>query len=318
MYDVVTFGSAVVDTFLETELAEKHHEFEFPVGCKIVVRKAWHATGGGGTNTAVAFSRLGMKTAFLGKLGRDTNAKLILEELKANRIGFIGKQGDEPTGMSVIIDSKRHNRTIFTYKGANESVAKGDVNLRKLKTKWLYFSAAVGKALKTQAWIARWAKARGIRLAYNPSSYITQNPSKEVFEILRNTEVLILNDEEASQLTKRTGKDVFRVLHSLGPKVVCVTSGPKGNAVCDGQMVCLTSSRKVKLVERTGAGDAFAAGFVVGMERFNDVLEASKLGTLNAESVIQKPGAKNGLLSWREAKGLMKRTRFKTKVERLC
>ncbi|RMF14524.1 MAG: carbohydrate kinase family protein, partial [Gammaproteobacteria bacterium] len=110
-YDIVTIGSATVDHFADTDseliridTRSSHEELiAFPLGSKLLIRELKTTTGGGGTNTAVAFSRLGLRTAFLGKLGDDASATFVLDRLKAEGVNFIGAHGGQ-TGLSIILN----------------------------------------------------------------------------------------------------------------------------------------------------------------------------------------------------------------------
>ena len=95
MFDVITIGSATVDVFAYTESSEvikfvesktEHDFIAYPGGEKIVIDKLDFKIGGGGTNTAVSFSRLGLNTAYLGKLGNDENGKKVLDLLNDENI----------------------------------------------------------------------------------------------------------------------------------------------------------------------------------------------------------------------------------------
>ncbi|MBU0907682.1 MAG: carbohydrate kinase family protein [Nanoarchaeota archaeon] len=310
-YDIITFGGAVVDAFIYTNVHEVKKEMCYPVGEKIEINKLHFETGGGGTNTAVSFAKLGLKTGAIIKLGKDGNSQLILNELKKNKIDFLGKQEDGLTDFSVILDSKEHDRTILTYKEKSNDIALPEVSLMKLKTSWFYFSAADNSSLDTQKALALYASKNNIKIAYNPSSYLTKKGINHIKKILDHTEVLILNDEEARDLVPEG--DLFKGLHTLGPKIVCITFGGQGNKVSDGNRVLTSIPRKIKIAERTGAGDAFASGFVAGIIKTNDIETAIKIGSLNAESVIQIPGAKNGLLTWKEISSQLKQNLIKVK-----
>ena len=153
--------------------------------------------------------------------------------------------------------------------------------------------------MKAQEKLIELVSKKGIRTVYNPSSYITRHGPDYLRKILRRANILILNEEEARDLV-RAGGDLFRGLHRLGPEIVCITYGKKGNAVSDGRKVYVAHPNEVKVAEVTGAGDVFGGGFVFGMMEFKDVKKAIQCGTLNAESVIQIPGAKNGLLTYKQ------------------
>ena len=103
--------------------------------------------GGAGTNTAVAFSRFGLKTGCICEFGNDENGNRIKELLKKEKVKFLGKTvKGELTGYSVILDSKGGDRTILTYKGANDEVSLNDI--RKFKTKWFISVLFLGKSFQ--------------------------------------------------------------------------------------------------------------------------------------------------------------------------
>jgi ribokinase len=110
-FDVITFGSAIVDMFVDTDVSEKKNMISYPVGSKILINNLRFDIGGGGTNTAVAFARLGLKTGYIGKIGDGDGGKKILEMLKAEKIKFLGKQEKGSSGgYSIILDSKDKSR----------------------------------------------------------------------------------------------------------------------------------------------------------------------------------------------------------------
>ncbi len=293
-FDIVTFGSAVIDVFINTEIKEKNKKISYPVGEKILIGDLKFDWGGGGTNTAVAFSRLGLKTGFIGKLGKDGNGEKILKLLKKEKIDFLGRQGEGKTGYSVILDSKEHNRTILTYKGSNNDLRLNEIQIPK--TKWLYYSSLLENSLKTQIKLAK--KLRGkTKLVFNPSSYLIKKNLRNIKEILKLTEILILNKEEAQLLVgKKSGKSLLKKLYKLGPEIVTVTNKDKEVISFNGEKMYKEKPGKVKARERTGAGDAFSSGFVAGIIKNKSIKDSLKLGIKEAESVIRYFGAKNNLI----------------------
>lgn len=293
MFDVISFGSAVLDIFLETGLREKGKFMAYPVGDKIKVNEVEFYVGGGGTNTAVAFSRLGLKTGYLGKISDDFSGKKILEDLKKENIEFLGVfEKGAKGGYSIILDSKEKDRTVLTYKGVNEEIKFSEINLKKLKTKWIYLSSFLGKSFETEKKLAKRLYSQGVKIAFNPSSYLIK--AKDLREILKITEVLILNKDEAKLLTKE--KDLVRGLKELGPKKVIITDGKNTAWYFDGVRKISVKPKKIKVVEKTGAGDAFASGFVAGQIVGKSIEESLKLGQEESESVIRHFGAKNNLI----------------------
>jgi ribokinase len=313
MYDIITVGSATVDVFAKTDAEQicvkygKHEEthIAYPSGSKILITELHTFTGGGGTNTAVSFARMGLSTAFLGKVGKDLNSEIILKELKKENVAFIGARSSAQTGYSVILDSKLEDRTILTYKGCNNDLRFDEVKKAALNTKWFYFSSMVGEAYKVQEKIAAYAKARKIPLAFNPSSYIAKQGPKFLSKILRCTHIIILNKEEAEIIVGPGDiKALLGKLRSLGPKIAVITDGKNGAYASDGVYHSI-KPRKVKIRETTGAGDAFASGLVASLAKGNSLKFSMEIGMVNASSVIQFLGAKNRLLTYKEAMKLI-------------
>ena len=293
-FDVVCFGSAVIDIFLDTDIAEKGKFMYYPVGSKLLLKNLRFDIGGGGTNTSVAFSRLGLKAGFIGKIGDDVEGKKILSCLKTENVTFLGKiQKNELSGYSIILDSKENDRTILTYKGVNNHLGIEDIKLRKIKTKWLYLSSLLEKSFQTQVKVAQLLEKKGVKIAFNPSEY--QIKELNLKPLLNLTTILVLNKEEAELLAK-SKTNLFKELHKLGPKIVVITDKNKPIIASDGMREYFLKPHKIKVVERTGAGDAFASGFVAGQIAGFSMEKSLELGLKESESVIKYFGAKNNLI----------------------
>ena len=136
MFDVICLGSSTVDVFAKTRYSElikivdskgEKDLLAYPTGSKILIEELDFTTGGGGTNVAASLSSLGVKTAYLGCLGNDSNAHFILDALKRFKIDpslIVRKKGQ--TGYSIILDSLEHDRTILAHKGVNNDLRFAD------------------------------------------------------------------------------------------------------------------------------------------------------------------------------------------------
>lgn len=316
MYDVITVGSATVDAFAYTtrtgriliETLERKDDFIFyPSGEKLLINQLEFSVGGGGTNTAVAMSRLGLKVAFLGKIGKGTNAKYIMRNLKEEKVStdlVISK--DSRTGYSIILDAQGKDRTILAFKGSNSELKWSEVKKNKLKAKWFYFSSMLDESLKTQIQIAKYAEKEKIKIMYNPSGYQCRQGEKLIRDILIRAEILILNKEEAEQLLEiknnhQNPHHLAKELLKLGPKNVIITDGKRGAYALYEDKFYTIKPRNVKIIEATGAGDAFASTLLTGIIKKMPFKKAAQIAVVNAQSVIQHHGAKNILLDMRTA-----------------
>ena len=319
MYDVITVGSATVDVFAKTHFSElikiidpkgETDLLAFPSGTKILIDDLEFTTGGGGTNTAVALSRLGHKVAFLGKLGEGTNSDFIHKDLAKEKINLLCVHGKGNAGYSVILDTLEHDRTILTYKGINDELRSEDIPYRKIKTKWFYFSSMMGESFHTLERLAEFAQQRGIKIAFNPSTYLAQGGSSHLKHILTRTELLVLNREEAMMLAGHDSMELLlRKLRMLGPKIVIITDGKNELYAIDGKFIYSAKPPPVKIADTTGAGDAFASSFLCGILKNKGTEFAIRLGIINAQSVVSHYGAKNILLGYNEAVKLMKNSK---------
>ncbi|MBW2992225.1 carbohydrate kinase family protein [Candidatus Woesearchaeota archaeon] len=320
MYDIITVGSATVDAFAETDRKYvKKKKYSFPVGAKLLIKNLHFDVGGGGTNTAVCFSRLGLKTGYIGKLGRGENSRRITNLLKEEKIdtSMISRENSR-TGFSVILDAKGHDRTILAFKGSNDDLQIRDIRHEHINTEWFYFSSMMGKSWDTLKHLAEYASTHNIKVAFNASKYLTEKGMAYLKPIVSKCEILVLNYEEARDLAKK--KDIrvmLRVLSEAGPKYVVITNGAKPCFAYDGEKIYTIKPHKIKILETTGAGDAFASSFVAGIIKTNDMEFSLQLALANAEAVLTHYGAKNNLMKMGEAIRAIKRSPGKMTMKKV-
>ncbi len=314
MLDIITFGSASLDIFLHLKKVKiiKDKKFvtgegiAFNLGSKIDVQDIKFNSGGGGTNTAATFSNQKFKTAFYGVVGNDLAGKKILEELKEKGINtkFVLTKKGRPTNHSIILESgKEQERTILVYRGASELLEEKDISwdkIRNEKPKWFYIAPLSGKTAFLTEKIISFAKKEKIKVALNPGNSQLSLKKKVLDFVLKKIDILFLNQEEASFLTKipyQNEKEIFLKLEKLCPGIIVMTKGKEGVIVYDGKSIYQAKPKKIKVKDKTGAGDSFASGFVSGyIYSDGDIKYSIQFGIANANSCLQEIGAKNGLL----------------------
>ncbi len=310
MFDIITFGSATQDIYLISKkfLPVSGRAFAtgkgicLSLGSKIDAEDAFFTSGGGGTNTAATFANQGFKVAYCGMVGEDKFGDLITGELNKMNINtdFVRKTGKKPTNIAVLLMQPDKDRTILVYRGASDLLEKKDIPWDKIKnTKWFYLAPFAGNLTGLTETLVSFAQKNGIKVALNPG-YNQLTLSQPVLQrILKRIDILILNREEASLLAKipyQKEREIFKKIDELTPGIAIMTKGADGVTVSDGKHLYRAKSLGMKLVDGTGAGDAFGAGFVSGMIRKNDVIYAIQLAMANSNYAITKLGAKEGLL----------------------
>ena len=324
-FDIISIGSATVDVFVDVARGSEefrkdrdhgHRDVCYAIGRKVLVKELYTSTGGSATNTAVAFARLGLRTGCVAKFGDDANSQTILDTLKKEKIAFLGKQGKGKSGFSVILVKLLGDRTILAYKGINDRLEQRDIQTKKLyNTRGFYFGTMLGKSWKTTSQICKTAKKKGIPYTFNPSFYLAKQGIKKLRPFLPGATLLVLNREEANAMLKTKGATPKALLKRLQKysHFVIITDGPKAAHAYDGRTIYKLYQRDIKVIETTGAGDAFAAGVTAGLVKGWAFEKALQLGHAEAISVLRHIGAKEKLLNKREAAQMMKTFRAKRK-----
>ena len=312
MFDIITFGSATRDIMVRPKnVTSLKYEKKgpsgqsicFPLGSKIDIEEMQLNTGGGGTNTAATFSKQGFKTAFYGMVGKDVSGQELINELKSLKIysKFVAMTDKKPTNHSIVILGNAQDRTILSYRGAAELLSGKEIFWNKLKTKWIYLAPLTGLLCDTFEDIVNFAHKNNIKIVVNPGIAQLSLPKEKLENIFKKIDVVFLNQEEASFLTKvplENEKEIFKKMDEICPGVVVMTKGADGVVVSDGKyLYSAKPSENRKIIDTTGAGDSFASGFISDFIRCNGNIEkAIQLGMANSEGCLSEVGAKNGLL----------------------
>ena len=336
MFDVITIGTAVRDAFVEAKQFAiiKDNQFKtkkglaFPLGGKIDVGEIFFSTGGGGTNTAVTFARQGFETACLCRVGNDISGKAVIEDLRKDNVAdsLVQIKKEEKTGYSIILLTPEGERTVLVFRGASATFPSSDMP-DMLEAKWFYLGGSLSLELVEKV-LAR-AQKIGAKVAMAPSKVHFELGLAGLGEILKKVSLITMNREEASSLTGvpyDKEKEIFSRLDSYVQNIVVMTEGAKGVMVSDGKSIYRAGIfKEKKLVDRTGAGDAFGSGFVASLARNDNLVNLSeqeikraiRLASANATSVVEKLGAKTGILTKEDFTGQRRWDDLDVRVESL-
>ncbi|HEY4510023.1 MAG TPA: carbohydrate kinase family protein [Candidatus Paceibacterota bacterium] len=310
MFDVITIGSAVRDIFARTKDIKTIRDKKFAVGeaacfslgSKLNLDEVNFSVGGGAINTAVTFANQGFQVAAITQIGADPEGQDIREKSEKQGIhcDFFSIDKEHATSFSFILSLPDGSRTVFRYKGASWHLAESNVPWSQLQAKWLYINHMAGDSHKVLPRLLKEAKDRGIKIAWNPGS--TQFEKKqELRQLMSFADVFIVNQEEASMITGipyQKKKEIFKKLDDLVHGLVIMTKGKDGVEVSDGKALWSAGVLPLKkIIDRTGAGDAFGSGFVAAlMQKPNDIESAIQFASANSTGVLTQWGASNGLL----------------------
>jgi sugar/nucleoside kinase (ribokinase family) len=310
MYDIITIGSATRDVFLRSkqirimkDVSFSTGEAEcFALGSKIDIDQIVFETGGGATNTAVGFARQGFHTAFVGRIGgSDVRGREIVRELRKEGVdtSLVVRDPRVMTAYSVILLTARGERTVLVYRGASARFHVSELPFKKMMSQWLYVTALGGHKDIVHA-IFRHASRVRAKVAWNPGAAELAWGYRALLPYLKQSAIIFLNREEASALINvdyAHDPAVFEKLCIALPGMVIVTEGGKGAITCDERHQYVSGTHTIRVVDTTGAGDAFGCGFLgTFIQTKGDVKKSLQFATANSESKLKHIGAKEGLL----------------------
>lgn len=297
---MVCIGKAGQDIFLEGQvfkpLKDKGVFYEhIKLGEKFYVDNATFSTGGNAANAAVTFARQNLDVTFMGVLGSDLAGQAIVGALDTEHINTSSVVFEEKlrTSFSTILLAPTGERTILDYPGTAKLRAE-HLNLEELDCDWLYVSSVGSMSLLKK--IMKTAHKKDIKIAFNPASYELKH-LQECADLLDYITLFAVNKEEAKLFVN--GNDIKTLAKKLVESVsyVLVSDGAKGSVVTDGLKTVIAGMYEdVKVIDRTGAGDAFTSGLVAQIALGYSLEDAITFASANSTSVVTKIGAKDGIL----------------------
>ncbi len=301
---VVSVGGAVQDVLLTGDVFRAHEDGgelveEFKLGDKYEVDEVTFSTGGGATNGSVTFSRQGFRSVFVGKIGHDPAGDAVLADLKKDSVdaSLVAYSKDYQTGYSTILISPRGERVVLTYRGASTHYDKEDFNVKKVHGDWMFITSMAGNMEVIKMFIEH-AHATHMRVALIPGKGELAK-TDELRQMAQGLDIFSANREETQTLVEGDSIEELAVnMSQLTGGIAVVTDGPNGVATSDGTTGCRAGMYEdVPVIDRLGAGDAFASGFVAAIARGGSMQDGILLGSANSTSVVSYIGAKTGILT---------------------
>lgn len=305
-HDIISIGSATKDVFLISRDFKliKSKQFKtgigecFSYGSKIELGDIAFDTGGGATNSAFTFANFGLKTSVVAKIGKDIYGAEHLHVLAEHQVNISNLVIDNThkTAYSTILVVPEGDRTVLVYRGASANLLPAEIHWSNLKTKWFYISSLAGN-LQLLDKIFAFAKKNKIKIAWNPGGEELRHGAEKLSHLIKQAYVFILNKEEAQNLTgKKDIKDLFTSINELSPGYNLITAASNGAYLSDGMLLYQANALPAKVINTTGAGDAFGSAFITGLILKNDWDFGLRLAILNSYGVVTNMGAKTGLL----------------------
>jgi sugar/nucleoside kinase (ribokinase family) len=310
-FDVLGIGNAIVDIIARAEEDFLVREKLVKGSMRLIdaaeaerlygaMAPAIETSGGSAGNTVAGVASLGGRAAFFGKVANDQLGQIYRHDMHAQGVHFqtAPEIGGPPTARSMIVVTPDGERTMNTYLGACLDLSPEDVDAGVVRDSailymegYLYDPPKAKEAFRAAAGIAHKA-GRKVSLTLSDSFCVDRYRAEFLGMIRDHTiDILLANDSEAKSLYETSSLDA--AIRQLGKdcKLAAVTVGSEGCYVVDGASIDKVPAHPVEeVVDLTGAGDLFAAGFLYGVARGMTLTDAAGLGSLAAASVIGHVG----------------------------
>ncbi|MEM0353390.1 MAG: carbohydrate kinase family protein [Archaeoglobaceae archaeon] len=290
MSSVIGFGALNLDKIYRVDKIPKADEESF-------VKDLQLFPGGSAANTIVGLSRLGVKSAYIGKVGDDAEGEILLEDLKREGVetkAVIKAKGR--SGTAIIFVDDMGNRAILVDPGVNDTIRYEEIDLEfATKFSLLHLTSFICKngfdSFNSQKKIVENFEL----VSFDPGLPYAERGKDEMMKILKKTTIFLPNKIEIERMFGTDYRTAAEDCISMGIEVVVVKLGKEGCWIRSSETELKVQARSVRVVDTTGAGDAFNAGFLYGYLKGKDLETCGKLGNYVASLCIQNVGARNGL-----------------------
>lgn len=319
MDKIIGMGNALVDVLVRIDddsLLEKLH---LPKGSMQLIQedtlseirkytsgmKIHRSTGGSAGNTVCALAALGANPGFIGKIGQDETGAFFGDTLRQRGVNALLATCDLPSGIASTFISTDGERTFGTYLGAAATLRAEDLSRKMFAGyNYLYLEGYLLQDHDLMLRAVQLAKEEGLQVCLDMASYNVVEAERDFFDqlIVKYVDIVFANESEALAYT---GKAPHEALEEIASKcsIAVVKTGKEGSLVKKGtEVIQLLSCPVDNVLDTTGAGDFYAAGFMYGLTCGYSLEKCVQISTILATAVIQEVGTTLPAKKWDEIK----------------
>ena len=311
-FDITGIGNAIVDVIVNVE--DKYLEDQdirkgmmSLVDLKTIenisdtIEIKTTVSGGSVANSIVALAQNGMNTAFIGKVSNDEIGSKFIDGLKSENVTFACKaqSDDSKSGRCIVMVTPDAQRTMSTYLGISQKLNSGDINQDVIKNSSItYLEGYLWDLDDAQVAIKHatdYAKSSGNLVAFSVSDVFCIERFRDSFRSMidSNVDIVFANKEEIKSLYENDNIEEITKILSQQERIYAITMGEEGALIIKGDETYKIEAQKIEnLVDTTGAGDLFAAGFLEHFIKNESLESCGSRGVEMASKVIQQYGAR--------------------------
>ena len=317
MKKIIGIGNALVDILARipndnilTEMGLPKGSMQFVTPQQQSAIDTWLAgqdttimAGGSAANTIKTISRLGLEAAFIGKVGNDPMGRQYYDSLVRQGVTpMLGIEKEVPTGTAVTFISADGQRTFADNLGAAVCMSISDVPSEILEAyDTLYIEGYLVADKPFVETVLRKAQKAGMRICMDLSSYNVVAENRDFFfQIIKDyVDIVFANEEESAMLTETVPENALQQLGEICDIAVVKLGGKGACAIQNGTYYDVAGIMVDEVLDTTGAGDTFAAGFLYALSKGKDIRTCLHLGNIMAADIIQHVGAFLPETSWK-------------------
>ncbi|MEB3756238.1 MAG: carbohydrate kinase family protein [Desulfurococcales archaeon] len=285
--DVVTVGHALVDIRIVVDKLPGPDE-------EATIREEVRGAGGSAVNVSIDVSRLGGTSGIIAKISFDSFGRIVFEELWKSKVDIRGLRISPigSTGFSIVAISKTGDITIYGSKGVAETLDPKELDKELISDAKTVHIASL--RLDTSIEAANIAKSAGAIVSWDPGRRQAKLGINKLIDLLKHVDIVFLNQLEAKAMTGHDPDIAAKIIKSYGPKWVIIKLGSKGSLLYGPK-----GSRKIpaykptRVIDETGAGDAFAAATLLKLVETEDIIEALNYASCVAGIKVSRLGSHN-------------------------
>lgn len=319
MDKIIGMGDALVDVLVRIDDDSLLGKLHLPKGSMQLIQedtlseirkytsgmKIHRSTGGSAGNTVCALAALGANPGFIGKIGQDETGAFFGDTLRQRGVNALLATCDLPSGIASTFISTDGERTFGTYLGAAATLRAEDLSRKMFAGyNYLYIEGYLLQDHDLMLRAVQLAKEEGLQVCLDMASYNVVEAERDFFDqlIVKYVDIVFANESEALAYT---GKAPHEALEEIASKcsIAVVKTGKEGSLVKKGtEVIQLLSCPVDNVLDTTGAGDFYAAGFMYGLTCGYSLEKCVQISTILATAVIQEVGTTLPAKKWDEIK----------------
>jgi len=256
------------------------------------------SSGGSAANTIVGLSRLGLSCGFIGAVGDDPEGERILKDLADDHVDTAGLKHVSPRRSGTVIGfvDQSGERALYVDAGANSDLSLDDIRIDYVRqARLIHTSSFVDRdQLLMQIELAKILKG-DIAISFSPGMLCFRHSFDELSELFKGATIIFVSENELRSLTGQGIEASCASLIEVSDAIIAVTLGKNGSYIAKGDLRLEVMADPIspdEVVDTTGAGDAYAAGFICGYLRGDELETSARLGSKVASYAIRGAGAR--------------------------